>query len=234
MSELRFDHPVMLMGGGGVDAGAALAAARHAGAVVAADGGVEEYESHDDLPPLKAVIGDMDSVRDLERWRAWPGCHVALIEEQDTTDLEKCLYSTVAPLYLGVGFLGRRFDHTLAACHTLLKYADRRVILIGEEDVIFLSPRIWRAALAPGARVSLFPLGPSRALRSEGLRWPLRELDLAVGGRIGTSNMAEAEEVMVEFDAMGAAVILGREHLDAAIASLGIEGLGVESLEPAS
>jgi thiamine pyrophosphokinase len=48
------------------------------------------------------------------------------LPEQDTTDFEKCLYSVAAPLLLGVGFLGGRADHHLAAMNVLVRYADRR------------------------------------------------------------------------------------------------------------
>ena len=53
------------------------------------------------------------------------GAAVHAVGEQETTDLEKCLYSVEAPLFLGVGFLGGRVDHQLAAMNALVKYAGR-------------------------------------------------------------------------------------------------------------
>ncbi|MEO1329242.1 MAG: thiamine diphosphokinase [Pseudomonadota bacterium] len=216
---LRFDAPVALLGGAGVDPeGYALAAARTV-CDVAADGGANAL-TPGAAPRLRAVIGDMDSVSDLDAWRADPSVSVHAIDEQDSTDLEKCLYTVAAPLYLGLGFLGARFDHTLAATHVLLRYADRRVVLIGEEDVLFMAPLHWRARLSPGARVSVFPLRPVRALASSGLAWPLEGLAFETGLRVGTSNRAAADLVEARFEAPGAAIILGREWLDAAIDSL--------------
>ena len=221
---LETDRPVALVGGGGFDWETFHRVRSRVGAVVAADGGANHFRPEAGLfgegSPLAAIIGDMDSVTALEEWRRLPDCRVAPIAEQDTTDLEKCLYSVAAPLYLGVGFLGRRFDHTLAATHALLRYADRQAILIGETDLIFMSPLRLSLRLAPGARVSIYPVGPTTGVASTGLEWPIDGLDFAPGHRIGASNRAAAERVSVAFDRPGAAIILHRDRLDAAIEGL--------------
>lgn len=221
---LRFEQPVALVGGGGFDWETFALADRRTGAVVAADGGANRFRPGAGLfnapSPLAAVIGDMDSVENIDAWRARSDCAVVAIAEQDTTDLEKCLYAVEAPLYLGVGFLGRRFDHTLAATHALLAYPHRRVILIGETDLIFLCPRRVTLRLTPGARVSLYPLGPVRGVASTGLEWPIDGLDFAPGRRIGASNRADADATSIELDGGAAAIILHRDWLDAAIDAL--------------
>lgn len=214
---LIFPRGVTLIGGGAVDRAGFEAARARAPHVVAADGGANVLREWGETP--EAVIGDMDSIRDLDFWRG--RTRLLPLAEQETTDLEKCLHATAAPVHVGVGFLGRRFDHTLAAAHVLLRRAEKRVVLIGEDDLAFLAPTRWRARLAPGARVSVYPLRPVTGLASEGLVWPLDGLALAAGERIGTSNRAAAETVAVAFDRPGALVMLERRFLDAAIESLG-------------
>ena len=214
---LSFPEGATLVGGGALDRDGLEAARARAPRIVAADGGANRLRLWG--VRADAVIGDMDSVEDPARWAA-EGARVLELAEQDTTDLEKCLYATDAPLYLGVGFLGRRFDHTLAALHALLRHADKRVALIGEEDVVLLAPPVWRARLAPGARVSFFPLRPVRGIVSEGLRWPIDGLAFAAGERIGASNEAVAETVEARFDGPGMAAMVERRFLDAALASL--------------
>jgi len=217
MSEvIEFPGPVTLVGGGAVERADFEAARALAPHVVAADGGANALAGLG--AQAHAVIGDMDSVADLEAHRAG-GALIRHLAEQHTTDFEKCLYATRAPYYLGVGFTGRRFDHTLAALHVLLRRAESRAALIGEEEVIFLAPRIWRARLAPGARVSIAPLRPVVALASSGLEWPLDGLALSMGERIGTSNRAAAAEVSVEFDRMGAAIMVEKRFLAAVVDS---------------
>lgn len=218
VTPLGFAGGVMLVGGGEIDEGAlALARARTAH-VVAADGGANRLDGWG--IGADAVIGDMDSIADAEGWRR-RGAHLLALDEQDTTDLEKCLYSTEAPFYIGVGFTGRRFDHTLAALHALLRWPAKRVVLIGAEDAIFLAPAAWTAALADGARVSFFPLLPVAGLASSGLQWPIDGLAFAPGERIGTSNRAVSATVSARFDRRGMAAMVARDHLDAVLASLG-------------
>lgn len=216
---LRFDSPVTVVGGGALDRRMVETARRHAPVLVAADGGADRLAEMR-LDP-HAVIGDMDSVADPERWRNGPASFVHLAE-QESTDFEKCLYATVAPLYLGVGFTGRRIDHTLAVLHALLTYRDRRIVLLGEDEVSALAPagRNLRLAVTPGSRVSVFPLRPVTAVRSRGLEWPVDGLALAPGSRIGTSNRASQPVIEMEFDGPGALVMVEPEALGALIGAL--------------
>ncbi|MER2508444.1 MAG: thiamine pyrophosphokinase, partial [Amaricoccus sp.] len=137
------------------------------------------------------------------------------VAEQNSTDLEKCLYSIEAPLILGVGFLGGRLDHHLAAMNALVKYPGRRVVLIGREDLCFLCPPVFALEMAAGERVSLFPMGPVTGLVGEGLRWPVQGLRFAPDGRIGTSNAASGGRLRLGFDAPRMLVILPAGTLDA-------------------
>ena len=220
----RFQQPVTLIGAGGATASMLSEARSRAPVLVAADGGADLFAN--DKTALSAVIGDLDSLQDVEAWRAALGERVLALTEQDTTDFEKCLYSVEAPYFLAAGFLGGRLDHTLAAMHVLLKRSDRRVILLGEEEILLLAPRRWRIDLPVKSRVSLFPLRRQRAVRSVGLRWSLDALSLEIGAQVGTSNETAAPEVVVDLEGEGVwsslVVSLDRSHLDAALRSLGV------------
>ena len=216
---LRSDRPVTLVGAGpatGADLAAALALAPEA---VAADGGAGHP-----LPggrSFRAVIGDLDS---LEPSVAAPlraeGVPVHRVAEQDTTDLEKCLYSVEAPLVIGVGFLGGRLDHELAALSALLRFACRPVILLGRGELCFALPPTLDLDLAAGTRVSIFPLAPVTGLAAAGLRWDTAGLTLAPGARIGTSNAATGGPVHLAFDRPGALMILPAACLPPVVANL--------------
>ncbi len=109
---LRFETAVTLVGAGALDRAMVEAAHRLAPVLIAADSGADRLAEMRLSP--RAVIGDMDSIADPERWRAGPAAFVHLAE-QETTDFEKCLYATEAPFYLAVGFTGRRIDRS-ASC----------------------------------------------------------------------------------------------------------------------
>jgi thiamine pyrophosphokinase len=194
---VRAAGPVTLVGGGPVGEATLAAALALAPEAVAADGGGDVA-----LPAgfrFSAVIGDMDSLSGRSRLEA-AGVPVHHIPEQDTTDLEKCLRSVAAPLCLGVGFSGGRMDHTLAAANALAKFPERKVVLVGPEDICLLLPEVLDLDLPAGTRVSLFPLAPVRGIASEGLRWSVENLALTPDGFVGTSNIAEGGRVRVAFD----------------------------------
>ena len=216
---LRYRTPVTLVGGGDFDLPMIEAAHRHAPALVAADGGADRLAELRLAP--HAVIGDMDSIAEPERWRAGPAAFVHLAE-QDSTDFEKCLYATEAPLYVAVGFTGRRVDHMLAVFHALLRYPAKRVVLMGEHEVSMLAPpgALLRLAVTPGARVSIYPLLPVRATHSRGLVWPVEGLELAAGSRIGTSNEASQPMIELAFDGPGALVMLEPTALGALVGAV--------------
>lgn len=220
---LCFETAVTLVGAGALDEDTVLTARRFAPVLIAADSGADRLAAMR-LDP-DAVIGDMDSIAEPDRWRTGPATFVHLAE-QDTTDFEKCLYATEAPLYLAVGFTGQRVDHTLAVFHSLLRYREKRVVLIGEREVSALAPpgTALRLAVTPGARVSIYPLLPVRATHSRGLEWPVEGLEMAPGRRIGTSNAATQPLIEVAFDGHGALVMLEHGALASLVGAIGGAG----------
>ncbi len=207
---VRCDHPVLLVGAGPLPPGMPGSVLDLAPALVAVDGGAHHVETHHDR--ILAVLGDMDSV-DPDWSARHPAIPVHRITEQDSTDLEKGLYSTEAPLLLGLGFLGGRMDHHLAAMNALVKNPQRRLILIGDEDICFLCPPRLNLDLPAGTRVSFFPMSQARGLASTGLRWPVDGLDFRPDGRIGTSNEATGGRMQAGFDRPGILVILPQDSL---------------------
>ncbi len=180
---MNFAAPVLLIGNGPVDRGAVELVRPFAEAAVAADGGAGTAKRYG--LELAAVIGDMDSATP-EDLRDNDG-KIIRITEQQTTDFEKCLNIINAPLIIGIGFLGGRLDHELAALNALVK-ADRNIVLIGGEDIVFRLPAYFEAPLPPGMRVSFFPMGVVSGVESKGLEWELNGLQMAPGGLISSSN----------------------------------------------
>lgn len=206
---IPFDEPVTLLGGGAAEASLLHDMLKLAPVLIAADGGANMAIAEALMP--ERVIGDFDSVTP-ETLAAIPaGRHVRLAE-QETTDFEKCLSRIDAPFVLGVGFLGARVDHTLAAWNVLVRHRGRRCILVGPDDVAFAAPDRLVLPLQPGTRLSLFPMAPVRG-ESRGLRWPIDGIAFAPGGRIGTSNEATGP-VGLSFSGPGMLVILPRACLE--------------------
>ena len=214
---ISYSQPVTLAGGGILDRHMLVEAQALAPHLVAADGAADRLAEWGLMPD--AVIGDMDSLTDPKAWHA--RTRVVHLSEQDTTDFEKCLYATEAPLYVATGFTGRRVDHMLAVFHAMLRRPEKPVVVLGEEEAMaFVPQRGITLDLHPGAVVSLYPILPARGTISEGLQWDLAGLDLAPGQRIGTSNRAAAPRIHLGFDRPGILLMIERAYLGALAAAL--------------
>lgn len=213
---VNVNYPVTLFGGGKVFPEAVDQALGYAPNLFAADGGVRAALDLGHMP--EAVIGDFDSI-DAATMAQIPQGRLYRISEQHSTDFDKCLRTIAAPLILGVGFTGLRLDHELAAYNTLVRHPAQRCILLGEVDLCFLVPASVQFELPIGTRMSLFPMGACR-VDATGLRWPVRGLDMAPDGVIGTSNQVSEAVVHVQVSAPKLLVILPRDCLAAAISAL--------------
>ena len=208
-------HGVTLVGGAGFAPDDLELALSLAPCLVAADGGANGLADAGHLP--QAIIGDIDSLRDDLHHRMQARIH--RIEEQDSTDFDKCLTSIDAPFILALGFAGARLDHTLASMSSLVRFGSSRVLLMAEHDICFVAPPCLELDTDEGQRVSLFPMGYC-AGRSTGLHWPIDGLDFAPYGVIGTSNMAVSTRITLEFDAPRMLVMLPQTQLRATLAAL--------------
>lgn len=220
---IRSPRGVTVIGGGAVSGADISEALERAPLLVAADGGADRALALGRMPDL--VIGDLDSLTPDAR-RLIPGDRILPVAEQDSTDFAKCLGRVAAPFVIAIGFTGLRLDHTLAALTVMAGHRASPVLLLGSDDVVFLAPPLLRLAVAPGTRVSLYPMGLVRGT-SAGLEWPIDGIEMAPGGRVGTSNRATGE---VRLQAEGPLmVLLPRDCLGAAMSALGL-GAGIAGL----
>ncbi len=195
---LNFDTSVCLVGNGELSLDRFEAVYDSSYKLVAADGGANCLREWGFEPDF--VVGDLDSVKDKEG--------AVHIPDQDSTDLEKCLGYVEAPLFYAMGFVGKRFDHTLGVLHVLQKYTDKRIVFFSEEDVMFRIDGIWRTQLNANTRISFYPLGEAEILSSRGLKYPLDGLTMSQGKLIGTSNETTETDIFVEIDRGSLLVIL--------------------------
>jgi thiamine pyrophosphokinase len=184
---VNFEDVLVIVGGGMLD-DALLRTLHASGArLVGADGGADRIAAAGLMPEL--IVGDMDSLADPASWAG--KARLLRITEQETTDFEKAIYSTQAPVTIALGMMGKRLDHTLAALDAVSRYAaTRKIILVDEHDLALALTEPFSFSVAPGERVSVHPLAPVTFAHSDGLQYPLDALTLAPGMRTGTSNAA--------------------------------------------
>jgi thiamine pyrophosphokinase len=184
--------------------------------IIAADGGANFLTEKNISPEL--VIGDLDSVSEQQIQNIEPE-KIIRISEQDSTDLEKVLCNTQSPLTIGIGFLGSQIDHELAALSALAKFPEKKIILIGEHDIIFLVPPSFSLRSFNGMRISLYPLDEVK-VHSDGLQWATDGLTMKPTGQIGTSNKAIGKSIYLAPDKPKLLLILPKTVLNEAVSQL--------------
>lgn len=218
--DLVFDGLLVIVGGGLVDPEVLQELYLGGGRLVGADGGADVIVAAGLKP--EAIIGDFDS---LQNPLAWLGkTRLLQISEQQTTDFEKALYSTLAPVTVALGMTGKRFDHTLAALDAMTRYGESRaIVLVDEADIAVAIKGAFAFAVDAGERVSVHPLAPVRFRKSLGLKYPLDGIRLAPGERTGTSNSATLGPFSIEPEPRTKSpwlLILDKRHLLRLVADL--------------
>lgn len=215
-----FDDPIVIVGGGTVDAQLLLDLHASGARLVGADNGADVIVAAGLKPDV--IVGDFDSLAEPLSWLG--KTHLIQLPEQETTDFEKALYSTRAPVTVAMGMTGGRFDHTLAALHAITRHAHKRcIILVDEQDIALALTGPFAFSVEPGERVSVHPLAPVSFRHSEGLEYPLDAVRLAPGVRTGTSNRALGGPFSIQPEDGADApylLIIDRRHLFRLVAQL--------------
>ena len=164
---------------------------RHSTIRICADGGAKQLlewckrhrKDVRDYPP-HYIIGDFDSIDEETRniFIETQTKFVNLKEDQDSTDLEKCLRfvkdAAKTNCTMVIGGLDGRFDHTMATLNALLKNANDRIVCVNRESMVWalkadISHEIAIDYRWMGPACGILPIcGPSRVTTS-GLEWDL-------------------------------------------------------------
>jgi thiamine pyrophosphokinase len=175
--------------------------------VVAADSGVHLARRLGLAPDV--VVGDLDSVH-AEQLAAVVAAG-AVVEEhpadKDASDLELALDAAIArgaTRVVVLGLHGGRLDHHLAGLLLLASPRWRDVRIEGHGDAGRVVVVHDRADLTGrvGDLCTLLPVGGTAVgVTTDGLRWPLRDDDLAPGTTRGLSNVFAAGRATVSLTA---------------------------------
>ena len=201
----------LLIGAGPTSQEMILSSAAYASSFVAADGGFNA--ATDAGLDVALVVGDMDS-----QSKPFGSQNFLEMKEQDTTDFEKCLQVCDAEVLLGVGFLGGRLDHQMAAFSALLRNK-RAIILMDDFQLVFIVPPEFHLNLEHGTEVAFYPLVGLRA-NAIGLQWPLDDVEMAPGELISTSNKVDGNFIKLKVNRHGLLAILPVGYLELVLKEL--------------
>ena len=186
--------------------------ASSAALLLAADGGANHL-ARLGLRPT-AVVGDLDSIS--PETRAWLGeDSVVDRPDQNRTDLDKALEYAFDELEIRnltvLAALGGRTDHDLGNLGLLARLAlgERLFFQAADETILAVTTEISLAA-NPGEIWSFWTFDPTVRVTVDGVRWPIRDADIAASNRPSISNVAVSDHVRIA--ATGGSVIVMRHH----------------------
>lgn len=177
--------------------------------LVAADGGANFLPKH--LVP-KYIIGDLDSIVSPAKW-VGKGSKLIKINDQDSTDFDKCISAIKSKKIIALGFMDQRLDHFLAVCASIVRHK-RLIFLVGQRDIIFHLPNDFCIKLPINSRVSLFPFKEINTVEAVGLKYPVEDTIFSPIGKIGTSNVSTGENIRISYKGSGMLGIFSNRHLD--------------------
>lgn len=171
--------------------------------VLGADGGSNGIVKYKILPNV--IIGDMDSIKPskLAEFKK-KNIEIIKIEEQETTDFEKCLMYCLDKNFKKIyvfGGSGPRADHTLNN-YSIMKRYYKKLDLTMIDDIfeIYFIPNNTKFNYKKDALVSLLAMPKATKVKTRGLQYPLDYETLEFGTREGTLNVSRSTTVSVSFE----------------------------------
>ncbi|KAI9205870.1 putative KEX1 protein [Polychytrium aggregatum] len=184
---------------------------RNASLRICADGGANRlFDAFEDNVQRALFIpdyirGDLDSIRpEVRVWYEQQGVSVGVVEDQYSTDFQKCLHllgqveserGIKFDRVLVLGGIGGRFDQTMHNIHVLHLLGRSRVLyMISNESVSFLlmpgKHRIECSKAIEGPTCGILPIGTAVAnVITHGLKWDLDEtMPSSFSQLVSTSN----------------------------------------------
>lgn len=167
--------------------------------IICCDEAADHLLDHGKEPDL--IIGDMDSISGLTRERF--ADRVIAIDEQETNDLTKAVNHCAGQGIQNVTILGAtglREDHTLGNISLLLEYnrqINARMVTDHGEFAVLHSGHTVRSF--PGEKISFFSVDNRVRVTSEGLKYPLNDMQLHQWWR-ASLNEVTAESFTLYFE----------------------------------
>jgi thiamine pyrophosphokinase len=172
--------------------------------VIGVDGGARYADTLNIT--LDAIIGDLDSLSDLEQQGMDTPKVISYPTEKDEIDLELALkYAEEqgADQIVMIGVMGGRMDMTIANIMLITHVglgSCRIEIWHGQETGLIIKPPGENITGDPGDIISLIPLGGDVSnITTKGLKYPLKNEELPFGKARGVSNVMNKSSVHVEF-----------------------------------
>ncbi len=142
---------------------------------------------------IDVLLGDFDDNfnPELYKQKQFP-LEIVHAPNQDKTDLEKAFDYLIEKGHKAVNVVwatGKRADHTITNITNIVSYRDKlKIVILDDHSKVFLLPtkfEKWYTAKTP---ISLIPIGKVTGITTENLFYSLKNEELKIGYRTGSSN----------------------------------------------
>jgi thiamine pyrophosphokinase len=170
--------------------------------LICADGGANTAYRLKIIPDF--IIGDLDSInkKTLEYFKG--KSEIIKIKRQNDTDVEKCLKYAINKNIKEVILLsatGDRLDHSFCNLGIVLKFFEKiKIQIIHQQSFLSAYAGTVRLRTIPGEIISIYGFDDNTKIKSSGLKYPLKNISLPFGIKESTSNIANAEEIILKID----------------------------------
>ena len=142
---------------------------------------------------VDVLLGDFDDNFNPEIYKEkqFP-LEIVHTPNQDKTDLEKAFDYLIEKGHQAVNVVwatGKRADHTITNITNIVRFRNKlKIVILDDHSKIFLLPNKFEKWYPKNTPISLIPIGKVSEITTENLFYPLRNEELIIGYRTGSSN----------------------------------------------
>ena len=109
------------------------------------------------------------------------------------------------------GGSGGEQDHFLGNLSVAYAFKDKlNLQFFDEYSSYYFIPKNFSISDVKGKMISLMPFPIAKNIETKGLKWPLNREDLMLGERIGTRNVADSQEVSIQYKKGDLLIFVGK------------------------
>ena len=153
---------------------------------------------------IDVLLGDFDCDFNPEIYleKQYP-LEIVHTPNQDKTDLDKAFDYLIAKGHKAVNVVwatGKRADHTITNITNIVAYRDQlKIVVLDDHSKVFLLQKKYEKWYPKNTTISLIPIGKVTGITTKNLFYPLKNEELLIGYRTGSSNhVAEDGIVTIE------------------------------------
>ena len=142
---------------------------------------------------VDVLLGDFDRGLDINYYKEkqYP-LEIVYAPNQDKTDLEKAFDYLIEKGHKAVNVIwatGKRADHTITNLPNIVAYRNLlKIVILDDHSKVYLLPETFEKWYTAKTILSLIPIGKVSGISTQNLFYSLKNEDLTIGYRTGSSN----------------------------------------------